>query len=93
MYIFSETTSTLCLLPQNNISEIIYIFLWFWLIILGLLTIIFIIHQLFVVFYFKFRHIQMEKRNFGFHFVIHILHSNLDRHTFCELMTQLKNLE
>ena len=91
--IISESTSTLCLLPQNKISEIIYIFLWFWLILLFFLTAIYIIHQLLMVFYFKFRHIEMEKSNFGFPFLINILYSNLDKHTFSELMTQLNNLE
>ena len=44
-----EKHDAMCLLALNIISEKIYVFLWFWLIILSILTAMYLIYQIAVV--------------------------------------------
>merc|ERR1719447_1182570 len=44
-----ETHDALCLLPINVVNEKIYVFLWFWLLALALLTSLFVVFRLVVV--------------------------------------------
>merc|ERR1712032_529743 len=44
----TETHDALCLLPINVVNEKIYVFLWFWLLLLALITSLFVVFRLVV---------------------------------------------
>ena len=43
-----QTHDALCLLPINVVNEKIYVFLWFWLLLLALITSLFVVFRLVV---------------------------------------------
>ena len=43
-----QTHDALCLLPINVVNEKIYVFLWFWLLLLALVTSLFVVFRLVV---------------------------------------------
>ncbi len=45
-----ETWDALCLLPLNIVNEKTYIFLWFWLIVLGILLVILVVYRALILF-------------------------------------------
>lgn len=50
-----ERHDALCILPLNIVNEKIYIFLWFWFIILAVLTSLLIVYRIFIIISRKFR--------------------------------------
>ena len=50
-----ERHDSICILPLNIVNEKIYIFLWFWFIILALLTSLLIVYRIFIIRSHKFR--------------------------------------
>ena len=44
-----EKHDALCILPLNIFNEKIYIFLWFWMFILGILTLLVVIYRLLII--------------------------------------------
>ena len=42
----SQTTNGLCILTQNNINEKIYHVLWFWFVILGIISILHLVFRI-----------------------------------------------
>ena len=46
--ISNQTHDALCLLPINVVNEKIYVFLWFWLLLLALITSLFVVFRLVV---------------------------------------------
>lgn len=100
-----ENHDALCLLALNIISEKIYVFLWFWLIILAVLTAMYMIYQFAVVLIPGLRQtmlernaktdykngieILMRKANIGDWFVLFLLSKNLDSILFREFISQL----
>merc|ERR1711971_10595 len=47
-----QTHDSLCVLPVNIINEKIYVFLWFWLLILGVITFLSLIYNIIYMIYF-----------------------------------------
>lgn len=100
-----ESHDALCLLALNIISEKIYVFLWFWLITLAVLTAVYLIYQFAVVLIPGLRQtmlernaktdyrdridILMKKANIGDWFVLFLLSKNLDSILFREFISQL----
>lgn len=101
----TESHDALCLLALNIISEKIYVFLWFWLITLAVLTAVYLIYQFAVVLIPGLRQtmlernaktdyrdridILMKKANIGDWFVLFLLSKNLDSILFREFISQL----
>ena len=45
-----ESHDALCILPINVVNEKIYIFIWFWFLILGVLTTLVVFYRLVIIF-------------------------------------------
>ena len=45
-----EKHDALCILPLNIVNEKIYIFIWFWLLILGMLTFLVLVYRVAIIF-------------------------------------------
>ena len=102
---FSEKHDALCLLALNIISEKVYVLLWFWLIILAVLTSMYILYQVAVLLVPALRRTMLErnakhdfhekvehlmrKADIGDWFIIFLLSKNLDSIMFREFITQL----
>lgn len=100
-----ETHDALCVMPLNIINEKIYVFLWFWFIILAVLTGFILIFRavLFAcppvrvyVLSMRFRFAHMEnlhtlvrKGSFGDWFLIYMLGQNVDAIIFKELVVEV----
>ncbi|XP_023346115.1 innexin inx2 isoform X2 [Eurytemora carolleeae] len=93
-----------CLLPLNILNEKMYIFLYFWMLALLTANIIsffyYSLHWAFPVI--RLRHLQYHlkgrlkgpclkkiNRQFGDWWLLHLLHKNIDRRTFQELVSKL----
>jgi len=100
-----ERHDALCILPLNIVNEKIYIFLWFWFIILAILTFFLVVYRIIIitshrfrVFLFK-RHyrrirtadIDKLARNssFGSWYLLYMIGTNIDIGTFCEVVQEL----
>ncbi len=89
-----QKKDALCLLPLNVVNEKIYIFLWFWFVILSILTCLVIISRLFIFFAISIRSRILKTRcrfsnskyldiickhgNIGDFFVLYLLAKNID---------------
>ncbi|XP_035222703.1 innexin inx2-like [Stegodyphus dumicola] len=92
----------LCILPLNILNEKIYIFLWFWFVILAVLSALILVYRLMVIFWPASRfimlrsrsriadkkdlHIIMSRANLGDWFVLYLLCKNLDPMHFRDLV-------
>jgi len=100
-----ERHDALCILPLNIVNEKIYIFLWFWFIILAILTSLLVVYRIFIlvshrfrIFLFKrtYRRIRtadIEKvaknSSFGSWYLLYMIGSNIDTGIFCEAIEAL----
>ncbi|RWS23045.1 Innexin inx2-like protein [Leptotrombidium deliense] len=95
----------LCILPLNIINEKIYIFLWFWLLIVALLTGVTIVYRIAMIFLPNIRYMVLRSRarltdryhlqivtdvsKIGDWFVFYLLAKNMDPLNYRELMQEL----
>ena len=100
-----EKHDAMCILPLNIVNEKIYIFLWFWMIILMLLTLLVPVYRFLIVFsprmraylmYLRFRVLKREVINviikkslFGDWMLIYLLGQNIDSLIFKDVMQEL----
>ena len=100
-----EKHDALCILPLNIFNEKIYIFLWFWMLILGVLTLIVVVYRLGICFSgtlrtylmkIRYRRIRtecieiiMEKSMVGDWFLMYLLGQNIDQVIFKDVMQEL----
>ena len=45
-----ENHDVLCILPLNIVNEKIYIFIWFWFLVLGLLSFLVVLYRFIIIF-------------------------------------------
>jgi hypothetical protein len=100
-----ERHDALCILPLNVVNEKIYIFLWFWFIILAVLTFLLVVYRFLIIISHKFR-VFLFKRNYrrirkadiekvtsnsslGSWYLLYKLGSNIDTGIFCEAIEDL----
>lgn len=96
----------LCVLPLNIVNEKIYLVLWFWFIILSIVTGLFLIYLTLLIFirnlqfysinFFNGTHINNDDlneviRNFGDWFLFYQLSDNIDPFIFNHIIEKLKN--
>ena len=100
-----EKHDAMCILPLNIINEKIYIFLWFWMILLFVLTFMVLVYRAFTVFsprmrayllYIRFRLVKKEvinivikKTKMGDWFLLYMIGKNIDSIIFKEIMNEL----
>jgi len=100
-----EKHDALCLLPLNIVNEKVYIFLWFWFILLSILSFLVIVYRIIIVIspkmrayllYIRFRLIRREvintivkKSYVGDWFLFYMLGQNVDSMIFKEVMHEL----
>lgn len=94
-----------CILPLNIVNEKIYIFLWFWFILLTVLTAILLAYRIFILAFPKFRpqilharcrltptktlNALLRNANIGDWFLLYLLGKNMDPVIFREVCTDL----
>ncbi|RWS05636.1 Innexin inx2-like protein [Dinothrombium tinctorium] len=95
----------LCLLPLNIINEKIYIFLWFWMVLLAIVSGIIVVYRVIIIFFPHVRYVTLRSRarltdryhlrlvmdlsKMGDWFVLYLLCKNVDPLNFRELMQEL----
>ena len=100
-----EKHDALCILPLNIVNEKIYIFLWFWFLLLGILSALVVVYRFVIVIsprmrayllYIRFRLIKREvintivkKSYVGDWFLFYMLGQNVDSMIFKEVMHEL----
>ena len=100
-----EKHDALCILPLNIVNEKIYIFVWFWLLILGMLTFLVLVYRVAIIFspyirafvlHLRYRRIKKEcidmvigKSYVGDWFLIYLLGQNIDSVIFKDVMHEL----
>jgi len=100
-----ERHDSICILPLNIVNEKIYIFLWFWFIILAILTSLLILYRLFIITSFRFRVFLFRRRykrirtsdvetvarnsSLGSWYLLYMIGSNVDTGIFCEAIKAL----
>lgn len=96
---------SICLLPLNIINEKVYIFLWFWLIILGVISALGIIYRVVICGFPRYRFLLLRSLSkmvnpddmdefvrgaaYGDWFVLYLLKDNVQALFFRDLMTEL----
>ncbi|XP_015789262.1 innexin inx2 [Tetranychus urticae] len=97
---------SLCILPLNIINEKIYIFLWFWFVVLAVVSGWVIIERMFIICFPHFRYLYLrsaarladrnhlrdvlDSARIGDWFMLHLLAKNLDSLNFRELIKELR---
>ena len=100
-----ESHDALCILPINIVNEKIYVFLWFWFLVLGTLTLLVVLYRLVIILsprmrayllFVRFRLIKKEcinviikKTQMGDWFLLYMLGQNVDNMIFKELIHEL----
>lgn len=100
-----ESHDALCILPINIVNEKIYVFLWFWFLLLGTLTLLVVLYRLIIIFsprmrayllFIRFRLIKKEcinviikKTQMGDWFLLYMLGQNVDSMIFKEVIHEL----
>jgi hypothetical protein len=100
-----ERHDSICILPLNIVNEKIYIFLWFWFIILAILTSILVIYRLCIVasyrlraYLFKIHYRFISKRDIdkismhysvGDWYLLYMMGVNIDARIFYEVFHEL----
>jgi hypothetical protein len=100
-----ERHDALCILPLNIVNEKIYIFLWFWFIILAILTFLLVVYRIFILTSRKFRVFLFKKHyrrirtadikkvaknsSLGSWYLLYMIGSNIDTGIFCEAIEAL----
>jgi len=100
-----EKHDALCILPLNIVNEKIYIFVWFWLLILGMLTFLVLVYRVAIIFspyirafvlHLRYRRIKKEcidmvigKSYVGDWFLIYLLGQNIDSVIFKDVIHEL----
>ena len=100
-----EKHDALCILPLNIFNEKIYIFLWFWMLLLGTLTFLVVIYRVLICLFGSFRayllkiryrrlkgecvDIVMEKTLVGDWFLLYLLGQNVDPVIFKDVFYEL----
>eukprot|EP00095_Tigriopus_kingsejongensis_P012741 snap_masked-scaffold43_size480169-processed-gene-3.17 protein:Tk12741 transcript:snap_masked-scaffold43_size480169-processed-gene-3.17-mRNA-1 annotation:"putative innexin" len=100
-----EKHDALCILPLNIVNEKIYIFIWFWLLILGFLTFIVLVYRAAIIFSpyirafvlrMRYRRVKREcidmvigKSYVGDWFLIYLLGQNIDSVIFRDVLHEL----
>ena len=100
-----ESHDALCILPINIVNEKIYVFLWFWFLVLGTLTLLVVLYRLVIILsprmrayllFVRFRLIKKEcinviikKTQMGDWFLLYMLGQNVDSMIFKELIHEL----
>ncbi|XP_073831327.1 innexin family member shaking B isoform X1 [Musca autumnalis] len=102
-----EKHDAICILPLNVVNEKIYIFLWFWFILLTLLTLLTIIYRVVIIFsprmrvyLFRMRfrlvrrdaiEIIVRRSKMGDWFLLYLLGENIDTVIFRDVVQDLAN--
>jgi hypothetical protein len=100
-----EKHDALCILPLNIFNEKIYIFLWFWMLILGFLTLLVVLYRVMIIvsssvrcylLRIRYRRVKqeyieliMEKSVVGDWFLLYLLGQNIDPVIFKDIMYEL----
>lgn len=96
--------NTMCILPINILNEKIYVFLWFWFIILAVLSGLALIYRLLIVFFPRFRLMVsrlrarrsnkdnlkaiISKSNLGDWLMLNLLSKNLDPLNYRDIINE-----
>ncbi|XP_035429746.1 innexin shaking-B isoform X2 [Spodoptera frugiperda] len=102
-----ERHDALCILPLNVVNEKIYVFLWFWFVILGILTFITLVYRFIIIFSPRMRVYMMRMRfrlvrrdnvdtivrrsKMGDWYLLYILGENIDSVIFRDIMHEFAN--
>ncbi|XP_008198820.1 innexin shaking-B isoform X1 [Tribolium castaneum] len=102
-----EKHDAMCILPLNVVNEKIYIFLWFWFIILGILTFFTIVYRVIIIFSPRMRVYLLRMRyrlvrkdaidlivrrsKMGDWFLFYMLGENVDSVIFRDVLQELAN--
>ncbi len=100
-----EKHDALCILPLNIVNEKIYIFIWFWLLFLGVLTFLVLVYRVAIIFSpyiraftlrMRYRRVKREcidmvvgKSYVGDWFLIYLLGQNIDSVIFKDVLHEL----
>jgi len=100
-----EKHDALCILPLNIVNEKIYIFIWFWLLLLGLLSFLVLVYRLVIIFSpyirafvlrLRYRRVKREciemvigKSYVGDWFLIYLMGQNIDSVIFKDVLHEL----
>ncbi|XP_076663594.1 innexin shaking-B-like isoform X2 [Andrena cerasifolii] len=102
-----ERHDAVCILPLNVVNEKIYVFLWFWFLFLGVLSLITVIYRIVIIFSprtrvyllrLRFRLVRREavetivrRSKVGDWFLLYMLGENLDTVIYRDVMHELAN--
>jgi hypothetical protein len=100
-----EKHDALCILPLNIVNEKIYIFIWFWLLLLGLLSFLVLVYRVVIIFSpyirafvlrLRYRRVKREciemvigKSYVGDWFLIYLMGQNIDSVIFKDVLHEL----
>nr|XP_050850052.1 innexin shaking-B isoform X4 [Vespula vulgaris]XP_050850053.1 innexin shaking-B isoform X4 [Vespula vulgaris]XP_050850054.1 innexin shaking-B isoform X4 [Vespula vulgaris] len=102
-----ERHDAVCILPLNVVNEKIYVFLWFWFLLLGILSFITVLYRIVIIFSprtrvyllrLRFRLVRREavetivrRSKVGDWFLLYMLGENLDTVIYRDVMHELAN--
>ncbi|CAG5095240.1 Similar to shakB: Innexin shaking-B (Aedes aegypti) [Cotesia congregata] len=90
-----ERHDAVCILPLNVVNEKIYVFLWFWFLLLGILSLLTVIYRvsILVINYLKRDAVEtiVRRSKVGDWFLLYMLGENLDTIIYRDVMHELAN--